>query len=407
MNNDELTASILEDLGALCEPDARDERFRAELADLLLAAASADAGRLRQRRFLRRRERRLRPLVAPAAALALLALLMSFLVAGRGGASAEALLRRAAAVTFEPNQARHLLYDVTVTSPGHTETGTGEIWIATDAAGRPVQATETLRLAKSATAPTMVVQRVQQTPQGTYTYDATHNAIVIPSHNDDRSASRAETLPLPVYLFDGASVAQRVADLAAQGSTRVQLLSQRPVDGVTVDPVQVDGWPDAASRITLYFDDDTHLLRGVDSQSTDPSYDSPALQIRLAQQTSGPRDSAPADAFTLDAPASAQVQPPPPAMTRVAPLCGSQLKLQLAAGQSLLDICRATNPLLTKDALINALIGSTPQDLATAVAARAITRGQADAALQAQRSQIVAMLTSKNPAGTPMGSPGK
>ena len=46
MSNDERTASILEDLSELCEPDARDERFRGELADLLLAAASTDAGRL-------------------------------------------------------------------------------------------------------------------------------------------------------------------------------------------------------------------------------------------------------------------------------------------------------------------------------------------------------------------------
>jgi hypothetical protein len=405
MNNDERTASILEDLCGLCEPDARDERFRAELADVLLAAASTDAGRLRHRRFAGPQERRLRPLVAPAAALALLALLMSFLVAGRGGASAEALLRRAAAVTFEPNQARHLLYDVTRTLPGHVASATGEIWIATDAAGRPVRATETLRQAKDAAAPTTVVERAQQTPQGTYIYDATHNAIVIPSRNDPGSSSRADTLPLPVFLFDGATVAQRVADLAAQGTTRVQLLSQRSVDGVTVDAVQVDGWPDAASRTTLYFDADTHLLRGVDSQGTDPSYGS--LRIRLAQQTSGPRDSAPADAFALDAPASAQVQPPPPAMADVAPRCGSQLKQQLATGQSLLDICRATNPALTENALINALIGSAPQDLATAVAAQAITRGQADAALRAQRSQIVAMLTSKNPVAKPTDSPGK
>jgi hypothetical protein len=206
-------------------------------------------------------------------------------------------------------------------------------------------------------------------------------------------------------LFDGAGVAQRVADLAAQGTTRVQLLSQRSVDGVTVDPVQVDGWPDAASRTTLYFDADTHLLRGVDSHGTDASYGS--LQIRLAQQTSGPRDSAPADAFALDAPASAQVQPPPPAMDDVVPRCGSQLKQQLSAGQSLLDICRATNPALTENTLINALIGSAPQDLAAAVAAQAITRGQAEAALQAQRSQIVAMLTSTNPAAQPTGNPAK
>jgi predicted RNA-binding protein associated with RNAse of E/G family len=43
------------------------------------------------------------------------------------------------------------------------------------------------------------------------------------------------------------------------------------------------------------------------------------------------------------------------------------------------------------------LIGSARQDLAAAVKAGAITGTQADAALQAQRTQIIAMLTSNRP----------
>jgi hypothetical protein len=412
MTSDERTTALLEDLRKLGEPDARDRRFREGLAQILLANAVADAGRLEhqpansgpsprrsRQRLAASGGRRFGALAAPALALVVFVLAMGFLLGGRGGASAEALLRRAAAITFEPNQARHLVYDVTMTLPGHVASGTGEIWIATDAAGKPVEATETLRLAKSAAAPHMVVERDQQSALGTYTYDGTHNTIVVPSRNDPSwTARNTSTLPLPVYLFDGATVAQRVADLAAQGAAHVQLLPERTIDGVTVDAVQVDGWPNGASiRTTLYFDAGTHLLRGFDSQGTDPSYDSPVWRVRLSQQTSGPRATAPADALALDAPPSAQVDPPPPAGAALPRLCGRQPKLLLASGQTVLDVCHTKHPGLTEDALVNALVGSAQQDLTAAVKAGAITRTQADGALQAQRAQIIAMLTTNRP----------
>jgi hypothetical protein len=170
------------------------------------------------------------------------------------------------------------------------------------------------------------------------------------------------------------------------------------IDGVTVDAIQVDGWPNGASiASTLYFDAGTHLLRGFDSHGTDPSYDSPVWSVRLAQETSGPRATAPADAFPLDAPPSAQVDPPPPAAGALPRLCGRQPKLLLASGQTLLDACRTGHRGLTQDALQNALIGTAAQDLAAAVKAGAITRTQADAALQAQRTQIIQMLTGARP----------
>jgi hypothetical protein len=309
------------------------------------------------------------------------------------------LLRRAAGVTLKPNQARHLVYDVTMMLPGHVATGTGEIWIATNATGKPVDATETLRLAKTASGRQTVIERDQQTPLGTYTYDGTHNTIVIPSRNDPSWSSRATpTLPLPVYLFDGVTVAQRVADLAAQGAAQVQLLPQRTIDGVIVDAIGVDGWPNGASiTATLYFDARTHLLRGFDSRGTDPSYDSPVWRVRLSRLTSGPRAKAPADAFALDAPPSAHVDPPPPAAGALPRLCGRQPKLLLVSGKPLLDTCKTHRPGLTEDALVNALIGTAAQDMAAAVKAGAITRAQADAALRAQRTRIIKMLTINRP----------
>jgi hypothetical protein len=410
MKNDELTTALLDDLRALGDPDVRDERFCEALAESLLANAITDARRLapqpsnaghsaRRSRRAASRGRRLVALAVPALALAIFVLVMSFPFGGHGGASAEGLLRRAAAITFEPNQARHLVYDVTMTLPGHLATGTGQIWIAANARGKPVEATETLRLSKTASGRQMVVERDQQTMRGTYTYDGTHNAIVIPSRNDFTSAARsAPTLPLPVYLFDGATVAQRVADLLAHGAVRAHLLPERTIDGVTVDAVRVDGWPNGASiAATLYFDARSHLLRGFDSHGTDPSYDSPVWRVRLAKQTSMPRDKAPADAFALDAPTGAKVQPPPPAFGALLRLCGRQPKLLLGSGKTLLATCQTGHPGLTKNVLVAALVGSAPQDLAAAVQAGAINRPQAEAALQLQRTQIIQMLTSKRP----------
>jgi hypothetical protein len=254
-------------------------------------------------------------------------------------------------------------------------------------------------LAKGAAAPQTVVERDQETPRGTYTYDGTHDAVVIPSRNDPSWSARATpTLPLPLYLFDGASVAQRVATLATDGAAHVQLLSEQMIGGVTVDPVQVDGWPHGASiRTTLYFDAGTHLLRGFDSRGTDPSYDSPGWRVRLSEQTAGPRSAAPANAFALAAPSSAQVQPPPPALGALPHLCGRQPKLLLTSGQSVLDACQIQKPGLTQDSLVNALIGRAPQDLTAAVAVGAISTAQANAALRAQRAQIIAMLTQPRP----------
>jgi hypothetical protein len=245
----------------------------------------------------------------------------------------------------------------------------------------------------------MVVETDQQTVRGTYTYDGTHNAVVIPSRNDpDWAAHSTPTLPLPVYLFDGATAAQRVADLLAHGAVRARLLPERTIHGATVDPVQVEGWPNRASiATTLYLDAATHMLRGFDSHGTDPSYDSPVWRARLAEQRSMPRQTAPANAFALAAPSGARVQPPPPAISALPRLCGRQPKLLFGSGKTLLETCQIDHPGLTENALVAAMVGSAPQDLGAAVRAGAINGAQADAALQAQHRQIITMLTSKRP----------
>jgi hypothetical protein len=69
----------------------------------------------------------------------------------------------------------------------------------------------------------------------------------------------------------------------------------------------------------------------------------------------------------------------------------------LTSGQSVLDACQIQKPGLTQDSLVNALIGRAPQDLTAAVAVGAISTAQANAALRAQRAQIIAMLTQPRP----------
>jgi hypothetical protein len=397
MSIDERTASMLEDLRALGDADARDERFGADLGESLRTRALAYADRPGPAAPVvpARRSRRFRSLATPVAALLVLVIALAFLLASHRGASPQAFLRRVAAITFGANQARHLVYGVTVTRlSGRVTHGTAEIWIATDASGKPVQATETLRLPAIARESAAVIQGDEQTPLGMYTYDGAHNVIVVPSRNDPSWSGRATArLPLPVNLFDGTTIARRLAELASEGAAHVQLRAERVVDGATVDPIQVDGWPDGNAarttpQTTLYFDAGTHLLRGFDIRGNDSSPNSPVWHVRLAKLTEGPRLSAPRAAFALGAPDSAYVAPLPPDMRALVRLCQGQPKLLLMRGRTLLSACRAGNPAVSADTLVAALVGSAGQDLADAVAVGAITPAQARAALQAQRTQI-------------------
>jgi hypothetical protein len=325
-----------------------------------------------------------------------------FGLAGTAGpASAEAVLRRAGAVRFAPEQAVHLVYSVEQTFNGGTSTGIGDVWVETDANGTPTLVAETLSRRTLPSAPARLVERDIETPAGVYTYDADRNTIEI-SSDTVSSLSLHSTVPLPAFLFNGATVAHLLQQLgtAAQGGAR--LLGQRTLDGFTVDAVQVDGWPNGGSKRTIfYFDAQSHLLRGFDVTTTDPSYDAASWQVRLASEQTTRADATPSSTFKLNAPADAKLQAPGPSQDVLARLCPANLKLIFAQGESLLTACRSTTPGLTEDALVTALAGSVKTDLDAAVAAGQITQAQAAQALATQQTQLRAFVTTSQPsAGT-------
>src|SRR5262249_39585388 len=132
---DQLT--LLRELRQFADLDERDEQLRSELRALLQERALP-------RPFQEPRPRRrwhLQPRLALAVGLiaaAIAAVVSVFGLAGTAGpASAEAVLRRASAVRFAPEQAVHLVYSARQTDNGQTSTGTGDVWIETDANGTP------------------------------------------------------------------------------------------------------------------------------------------------------------------------------------------------------------------------------------------------------------------------------
>jgi hypothetical protein len=393
--------TLLRELRRLADLDERDERLRSELRALLLERA-------RPRPVQERRPRRrwqLRPRLSLAvglAAAAIAAVVAVFGLAGTAGrASAEAVLRRAGAVRFGPDQAVHLVYSAQQTANGETSAGSGDVWVETDANGTPILVAESFSRRTPPSAPARLVERAIETPAGVYTYDAEHNTIVIPSQKASSLSPHSPTVPLPAFLFNGATVAHLLQQLgtAAQGGAR--LLGQRTLDGVAVDAVQVDGWPDGGSRVIFYFDTESHLLRGFDVTSTDPSSDAASWQARLASEQTTPAEATPPSTFKLNAPADANVQPPGPGSDVLARLCPTNLKLFLVQGQSLLTACRSKTPGLTEDALVAALVASIKTDLDAAVAAGVITQAQAAHALVTQQTQLRAFVTTSGPPPAP------
>jgi hypothetical protein len=394
--------TLMRELRRLADLDGRDEQLRSELRALLLERTRPHP--LQERRPRRRWHLQPRLSLAVGLAAAAIAVVVSvFGLAGTAGpASAEAVLRRAGAVRFAPEQTVHLVYSAQQTDNGQTSTGTGDVWLDTDANGTPILVAETFSRRTPPSAPARLVERAIETPAGVYTYDAEHNTIVIPSHTASSSLSpHSPTVPLPAFLFNGATVAHLLQPLgtAAQGGAR--LLGQRTLDGSTVDAVQVDGWPDGGSRVIFYFDTESHLLRGFDVANTDPSSDAASWQARLASEQTTPADATPPSTFKLNAPTNADVQPPGPDSDVLARLCPTNLKLLIVQGQSLLTACQSKTPGLTEDALVAALAASIKTDLDAAVAAGVTTQAQAAQALATQQTQLRAFVTTSGPPPAP------
>lgn len=314
-------------------------------------------------------------------------------------ASAQPVLRRAAAVRMPANEVMHLTYAVTVSVPDQdtgkaAPGGTAEVWIASDGSGIPIRSSQTLTLDVK-----HLSSRYIQEGGETYSYNPElrgDNTIAIaPEGRSDPSWL------IPNHMFDGASVA---AYLNGQTGSGARLLPRQTMDGHTVDVVQVDGGPDRpALRSTFYFDAQTYLLRGFDAVGIDPSYPMPSWQARLTGETTMPASSAPAGVFTLNEP-SASVELPALAYftsfdATFQSLCHTSLtfKQAVVSGRTPLAVCRETNPSITRDQLVDALVNAVGGELPVALNANQITQTQETAALQELRTQITAMVMSAGP----------
>ena len=404
--NDDRQPTLLEDLRSLSALDERDARLHDELRSLLIERAQTSAQPLTVRRPRRpRRWSRVTVATAVAAAAAAVATpIVLSIFGGAGPASAQTVLRDAAAVRFAPDQAIHLDYSVQLTRSGRTARGSGDVWVKTGAAGQPTNVAETFRLSEIASAPPQVVERDVQTPAGTYTYHAPDNTIEILDQRVSSLPTQSPTVPLPGFLFNGTTVARLLQHLSRGATGGAQLVGRTTIDGHTVDAVQVDNWPDAGTRTIFYFDTNDHLLRGFDFTNTDPSHDNGSGRVRLTSTTQASAATMPASTFQLDAPADASVQPPQPDTTVLARLCATNLKPLLVQGQTLLQACTTITPGLTEHALTTALLDSTKSELRAALATRQITRRQAAEALAAEQVQLHDLLTQTAPkrsAGTP------
>lgn len=319
-------------------------------------------------------------LVAPRRRLAALAMALLLALSGAAGylrlstptpVSAQTVLRHAAAA-LAPGQAAHLTYTVAVSGGVKgAGTGTADVWLQAGANGAPSLSAQTLNVA-GVNDP---VGRYVQVGDQVYAYDSSHNAILL-----GPEARENPSWVLPNDIFDGASIARYLSSLAPR-SPNVRLLSPQTLDDHSVDVVEVDGWANRpGQRTILYFDAQSYLLRGFDASSLDPSYPTPSWQVRLSAGATMDASAVPSGTFTLNAPATARVYPPRPALdpNAFAAACHSSANVKdlLKSGQSLLTACRATAPGMTAQSLLAALTAPAKTSLDAAVAAGVITPAQ-------------------------------
>lgn len=276
-------------------PAPDDERAAASRARLMAEVRAANAATAGPPARARLRVSWLRRRFALAAVGAVIVAAVALLLTAgssslTGEASAAAILRAAVAQTPAAGDVAHYDYGFTVTVAGHTIGGTTDVW--SDPTASPSRSSQTVRIDKGTKggAP-MLLGRFIDLGGQVIGYDATHNAMTLPS-----ASNAAPSIVLPNEAFDGPRVA---AALQAVGS-RVTALPEQTLDGVAVDPVRAVGVLGRPGlRLTFYFNHVTHGLQGFDAASADPSYSAPGWQVRLRTATVVPAAQAPADAFSL------------------------------------------------------------------------------------------------------------
>jgi len=380
--------------------------------DTTVSRAIATASQPDERRKTARWAPRLRPrLAAVGAALVLV-------ISGLAGyqrlsspapVSAQAVLRRAAALRLGPNQAAHLAGNVSMTLDGRTSSGTDEVWFETDATGVPDLSAQTLSIVKSGAANDSTPRsnpalnsRFIQIGQQVLAYNPEFRGDNLILLSPDMRGYPSWAVPNDV--FDGGNVAQALSTLSQTSPGSVRLLPQQTLDGVAVNVVEVDGWTNRpAQRTIFYFDAQSSVLRGFDAGSLDPSYPTPFWQVRLSSNQAMAATAAPPGAFALNAPASATIHPldlgGPTFATvasTVAATCHTTagLKQILLSGQSLLASCQGSNPSLTIGALVTALAGPDQATLEAAVGAGVLSSAQAAGYLAGVQAQLSTWVTS-------------
>jgi hypothetical protein len=428
MSNDhDNGVSLLErDLLELRRPHERDEAFRRELRLALEDQAAGQPTRLQGALRSSALRRRLVILGGTVVAASLIGTVFGYVqltgstpLAGPPAASAATVLRAAAASGLAPGDVGHYVYSFSVQVPGSgpasaagggssnplhggevkspqgsgaatgegckaAGTGTVDVWVA---GGDPARSAQSVTLAKACDAPETLLGRFVQVGAASYGYDATHDALTLPSE-----PNAAPAIVLPNEAYDGASLAQSLEQLAARGS-RVVALAPQTLEGTPVNVIQADGVLDRpALRVTLYLDAHTNALRGFDAASIDPAYPAPSWQVRLQSASTMAAASAPGGTFSLQSAAEAvhRVALRPDKLA-LPPACRGSKPTSKAG--SLLAACQASDPGLTAQQLASALSQPSVQQLRQSVADGVLSAGEADAAQAQLEAELVRAVT--------------
>jgi hypothetical protein len=201
-----------------------------------------------------------------------------------------------------------------------------------------------------------------------------------------------------------------VATLVAQKMNRALAAGVQPSEFAlqqqTLDGVSVYALIDHGAEQTFYFNTQSYVLEGVDWMQ-----DGRAWQARLDRSSyhTMPISAVPANTFSLDAPATAKVvreaSPQGPSkgpaddsiVKTAAAACDTTAQAfanALQAGdKSMLAICQETDPTMTADRLVDALIASFKTTLDAQVASGAITASDEAAELANIRMKLTHMVS--------------
>ena len=254
--------------------------------------------------------------------------------------AAQVVLRHASAAfqAVPADRASHATYAITPEPPSRgvylfgttAATGTLDTWIQLDVHGAVARQATTVY---SGTA-TMINRTVQtaQMGQAVLTYDARAGTVMTTTLSTDDLSSP--------HLFDAAGLQHFVQAAGQNADPSARLLPAQPLDGHTVDVVEIDQ-PRFHEKMTLYIDAQTYVLRRLDAATvTAEGNVLDAFALHLLRADTAPASSLPAQTFALDAPTTARVLQP----SQAEPLTVAQAVDQGAAASDMPDLLLSSDP---------------------------------------------------------------